>query len=67
MVRACNTVWACNVLRYIDPNYIIHYFVHVSKSCNFALSSSECQFKSFTAGLFDNPGFVRNLKSDMRA
>ena len=35
MVRACNTSWACNVFRNIDPDFIIHYFVHGSESCNF--------------------------------
>ena len=36
MVRACNTGWACNVLQNIDPNFIVHHFVHGSKSSNFA-------------------------------
>ena len=29
--------WACNVLRNIDPNFIVHYFVHGSKSCGLVL------------------------------
>ena len=36
MVRAFNTGWACNVLRNFDPCFIVRYFVHGSKSCNFA-------------------------------
>ena len=36
MVRVCNTGWACNILQNIDPNFIVHYFVHGSKSSNFA-------------------------------
>ena len=36
MVRVCNTGWACNVLQNIDPNFIVHHFVHGSKSSNFA-------------------------------
>ena len=35
MVRACNMGWAYNVLRNIDPNFIVHYFEHGSKTCNF--------------------------------
>ena len=37
MVRACYMGWACNVLRNIDPNFIVHYFVHGSKSCGLVL------------------------------
>ena len=36
MVKAFNTGWACNVLRNIGPGFIVHYFVHGGKSCNFA-------------------------------
>ena len=36
MVRAFNTGWECNVLRNIDPCFIVHYFVHGGNSCNFA-------------------------------
>ena len=36
MVRVCNTGWACNILQNIDPNFIVHYFVHGSKLSNFA-------------------------------
>ena len=36
MVRVCNTGWACNVLQNIDPNFIVHHFVHGSKLSNFA-------------------------------
>ena len=32
MVRACNTGWACNVFRNIDPDFIVHYFVHGGES-----------------------------------
>ena len=35
MVRVCNTGWAYNALRNIDPNFIVHYFEHGSKTCNF--------------------------------
>ena len=35
-VRAFNTGWACNVLRNIDPGFIVLYFVHGGNSCNFA-------------------------------
>ena len=35
MVRACNTGWAYNVLRNIDPNFIVHYFEHGSKTYSF--------------------------------
>ena len=36
MVRVCNTGWAYNVLQNIDPNFIVHYFVHGSKLSSFA-------------------------------
>ena len=36
MVRECNTGWACNVFRNIDPDFIVHHFVHGGKSCNLA-------------------------------
>ena len=36
MVRVCKTGWACNVLQNIDPNFIVHHFVHGSKLSNFA-------------------------------
>ena len=36
MVRGCNTGWACNVFRNIDPDFIVHYFLHGGESCNFA-------------------------------
>ena len=36
MVRACKTGWACNVFRNIDPDFIVHYFVHGGESGNFA-------------------------------
>ena len=36
MVRVCNTGWVCNVFRNIDPDFIVHYFVHCGESCNFA-------------------------------
>ena len=36
VVRVCNTAWAYNVLRNIEANFIVHYFVHGSRSSNFA-------------------------------
>ena len=36
MKAACNTSGACNVLRDIDRNFTVHYFVHGGKSRNFA-------------------------------
>ena len=36
MVGVCNTAWAYNVLWNIDPDFIVHSFVHGGKSCNFA-------------------------------
>ena len=36
MKGACNKRGACNVLRDIDRNFTVHYFVHGGKSRNFA-------------------------------
>ena len=36
MIGACNTHGVRNVLRDIDRNFIVHYFVHGGKSRNFA-------------------------------
>ena len=36
MIGACNTHGVPNVLWDIDRNFIVHYFVHGSKSRNFA-------------------------------
>ena len=38
MVRACNTGWACNVLRYIDPNYIMFTILYMVVSRAILLS-----------------------------
>ena len=38
---------ACNVFQNIDPDFIVHHFVHGGELCNFRLSSIEGQFKSF--------------------
>ena len=44
--------WACNVLRKIDPNFIVHYFVHGSKSCGLvvvnAISNRSGEFSDCT-------------------
>ena len=50
MVRACNTGWACNVLNVLTILYMV-----VSRTI-LRLSSSECQFKSFRAGLMFEAG-----------
>ena len=36
MIRACNTGGAYNILRDIACNFNVHYFIHGSKSRNFA-------------------------------
>ena len=45
MVRVCNTGWAYNVLRNIDPILLFTILNTVVSRAIF--SSSECQFKSF--------------------
>jgi len=36
MIRTCNSGGAYNIFRDIDRDFAVHYFIHGSKSCNFA-------------------------------
>ena len=35
MIRTCNSGGAYNILRDIDRDFVVHYFIHGSKSRNF--------------------------------